>query len=156
MTIWVLGDQLTRRVGPLSRRENEEVLMIEAHGFAERHPYHPHKLTAVFSAMREFRKELVNTGRIVSYYRTDSFSEGLERYFADTGSVDELVMMKPPSRGAADRLSRLVDKHGGSLEILENELFLCSESEFDDWASGSPPYRHEAFYRFMRKRLDIS
>lgn len=59
MTVLVLGDQLTTAVGPLADpdRTVDRVLMVESTPFARRHPYHPHKLVAVFSAMRHFRDE---------------------------------------------------------------------------------------------------
>jgi len=149
MAIWVLGDQLTHTHGPLNDDTDERVLMIEARAFARRHAYHPHKLTMIFSAMRHFRDELREAGRTVEYYRTETFGEGLEQYF-ETYPDDELVIMEPASHGAADSLRALVTNHGGTLNVTENELFLCSPDMFDTWA-GDPPYRQENFYRMMRR-----
>ncbi|PSP69070.1 cryptochrome/photolyase family protein, partial [Halobacteriales archaeon QH_9_66_26] len=62
-TPWLLGTQLHPEVGPLARApEGSRVCMIEAHGFARRKPYHHHKLTLVFSAMRHLRGELEAAG----------------------------------------------------------------------------------------------
>ena len=71
MAVWVLGDQLSRTHGPLAARPNEPVLMIESRAFARRYPYHPHKLTLVFSAMRHFRDELREAGYSVDYRTAD-------------------------------------------------------------------------------------
>ncbi len=60
MTVLVLGDQLHPECGPVT--DADRVLMVEAHGFARRHPYHPHKLTLVFAAMRQFRDALRERG----------------------------------------------------------------------------------------------
>ena len=82
MTVWVLGDQLTRAVGPLSRADaDERVLVIEAHDFARRHAYHPHKLVCVFSAMRHFRDALREDGYDVHHYEADTFDDALAGYF---------------------------------------------------------------------------
>jgi len=149
MTVLVLGDQLTRR-GPLADSD-ERVLMIESHSFARRLPYHPHKLALVFAAMRAFRDELEATGREVVYLECETFEAGFRSYF-ERHPGDELVLMRPPSDGAESRLRTLVEDAGGVLTAVDNELFLCSREAFAGWVAGrSRPYRHERFYRFMRR-----
>jgi deoxyribodipyrimidine photolyase-related protein len=150
MAVWVLGDQLTSARGPLAARPDEPAVMIESRSFARRHPYHPHKLALVFAAMRHFRDELRDAGREVAYYRTETFEEGVERFLAE---YDEpLVAMEPSSHGAGERLRELVAGLGGTLELVENELFLCSSARFEEWAEGrAKPYRQEEFYRAMRR-----
>jgi len=151
VTVWVLGDQLSREHGPVAERPAEPVLLIEAHAFAERLPYHPQKLTLVFSAMRHFRDELRDAGRDVHYHQVETFGDGLDAHFDDTPG-DDLTMMCPAG-GDADRLRSLVEERGGSLEIVENSLFCCSRRLFDDWAADrtGDNYRHEDFYRHMRR-----
>ncbi|QGN07049.1 cryptochrome/photolyase family protein [Halorhabdus sp. CBA1104] len=150
MTVWVLGDQLTTDDGPVAERSDEPILLIESRSFAERLPYHPHKLAVVFSAMRHFRDRCRRAGRQVYYHRVETFREGLEAHF-DAHPDDELTLMRPA--GGVDRLRSLVDDCGGRLEIVANDLFCCSREQFDDWADGrsSDSYRHEDFYRFMRR-----
>jgi len=151
MAVWVLGDQLSRTHGPLADRPTEPVLMVESRSFAERYPYHPHKLTLVLSAMRHLRDELREAGREVAYYRTRTFREGIERFLGDYPD-EGLVAMEPASHGAGERLRELVADCGGELELVGNELFLCSVERFDEWAAGrSTPYRQEDFYRAMRR-----
>ncbi|QSG11690.1 Uncharacterized protein HSBGL_1267 [Halapricum desulfuricans] len=150
MTVLVLGDQLNADVGPLADRPGERVLLIEAADLARRRPYHPHKLTLVFSAMRHFRDRLRKSGRTVEYRQVERFADGIEAHLnADPG--DELVVMRPPNHGTGDRLRELVERHGGQIEFVTNDLFLCSPDRFDDWAGEQPRYRHEDFYRFMRR-----
>jgi deoxyribodipyrimidine photolyase-related protein len=153
MSVWVLGDQLNRSVGPLSRTDSDPVVMVEAHGFARRRPYHPHKLTLLFSGMRHFRDRLRSTGRTVHYYRAETFREGLSEHF-EAHPEDELTLMRPNGHGAADRFREIVADLGGSLSVVENELFLCAPDAFDDWAGDSIP-RQEQFYRWMRRRTGI-
>ncbi|WP_136687825.1 cryptochrome/photolyase family protein [Halorhabdus amylolytica] len=155
MTVWVLGDQLTREHGPVAKRPDEPVLLIEAYAFAERLPYHPHKLTLVFSAMRHFRDELRDEGRDVHYYQVETFGDGLEAHFVDY-SEDDLTIMRPAG-GRTDRLRELVEKRGGSLDVVANPLFCCSSEQFDDWVDGRnvDTYRHEDFYRHMRRETGI-
>ena len=149
MTVWLLGDQLTTEVGPLASGA-DRVLMIEAHGFARRHRYHPQKLVLVFSTMRHVRDRLREEGYEVSYLRGETFAEGLESYLEEHPG-DGLTLMEPASHGAGERLAELVEDAGGTLERVENECFLCPPDVFDE-EFGEPPYRHEPFYRFMRRR----
>ena len=150
MAYWVLGDQLTTQVGPLAdANEDERVLMIEAHEFADKKPYHPQKLTLLFSAMRHFRDELREDGFEVVYEQAPTFSEGLSAFFAEYN--EQLVTMEPASDGARERIETVVSEAGGDCAVVENDLFLCSPESFDEWSDG-PPYQHESFYRWMRRQ----
>ncbi len=154
MTLWLLGDQLYPEAEPLSHEDH--VFMLEAHQFGERLPYHPFKLTLVFSGMRHFRDTLREQGYEVTYLEAESFDEGLERYFA-ANPEDSLVLMRPPSHGAADRLEGLVEKYGGELTVVENDLFLSTREEWAQWreSSQSSTYRQEQWYRHMRRETGI-
>ncbi|MFB6089493.1 MAG: cryptochrome/photolyase family protein [Halobellus sp.] len=168
MTVWLLGDQLHPESAPLASADR--VLLIEAHAFAERRRYHPQKLTLVFSAMRHFRDDLRERGYEVTYLRSETFGAALDRYF-EANPGDDLVGLESPSHGADDRRRDLVESRGGSLTLVENDLFLTSPDFFDEWAgvengddgSGgddeSDPtdrtYRQEQWYRHVRRETGI-
>ncbi|MFB6119855.1 MAG: cryptochrome/photolyase family protein [Halobacteriaceae archaeon] len=150
MTVLVLGDQLTRAVGPVADRD-ERLLLVESEAFGRRLPYHPHKLVAVYSAMRHFRDELRAEGRTVEYRQAATLGDGIAAHLdADPG--DELVAMRPLAYGADDRLQEIVAEAGGDLTLVPDERFLCSPAAFDEWAEGEAELGHEAFYRFQRRR----
>jgi deoxyribodipyrimidine photolyase-related protein len=144
-----LGDQLDARRGPLADRPDEDVLMVEAAAFGERLPYHPHKLTLVFAAMRHFRDRLRNSGRTVHYHRAETFREGFEAHAADHPD-DTLVCSRPSSYGGASGLHRAAAGAGLDLRTVPNDLYICGRDRFDEWADGRT-YRHEEFYRLMRR-----
>ncbi|MCO8267253.1 cryptochrome/photolyase family protein [Haloferax sp. AB510] len=152
MTVWVLGDQLDPSAAPL--QSDDRVLMIEAHAFGDRLPYHPQKLALVFSAMRHFRDDLRDRGYEVTYVEAETFGEGLDRYF-DAAPGDGLVVMDPPSHGAGERLRELVAARGGSLTLVENDLFLTTPADFDDWAGDADTYRQEHWYRHARRATGV-
>jgi len=124
--------------------------MVEAAGFAERLPYHPHKLTLVFAAMRHFRDRLRERGRTVHYRRAGTFAEGFAAHAADHPD-DTLVCLRPSTSGAADALRERAGEAGLSLQVVANDLFVCDRASFDRWAGDADSYRHEDFYRFMRR-----
>jgi deoxyribodipyrimidine photolyase-related protein len=155
VTVWLLGDQLSPEVTPLER--TDRVLMIEAHAFADRLPYHPAKLTLLFSAMRHCRDALRDRGYEVTYIRAETFGDGLDAYF-EASPGDSLVLMEPPSHGAASRLADLVERRGGSLTVVENDRFLTTPETFDEWAGDrtvEEGFRQERWYRFVRRECDV-
>ncbi len=150
MTVFVPGDVLTR-FGPLADPDrNPRVLMIEAREFARRKPYHPHKLTLVFSAMRHARDALREDGYDVEYRRVGTFAEGFKAHL-EAHPNDRIATPRRSAHGATDRLRELIETPGGTVEFREDPRFLCSPEAFDEWADGDPPYRHEGFYRHMRR-----
>ncbi|AXR77852.1 cryptochrome/photolyase family protein [Natrarchaeobaculum sulfurireducens] len=152
---WLLGTQLTKQWGPLARApDGARVLLIEAHGFARRLPYHHHKLTLVFSAMRRFRGRLTEAGYDVIYLEAETFGEALSTFFTDYPETT-LVAMRSPSYGSERRFETLVEEAGGECRFVENEGFLSTRAAFDEWADGDDGFTHERFYRWMRRETGI-
>jgi len=147
--VWLRGDHLVRSRGPVANRPDEPILLVEAESFARKLPYHPHKLTLVISAMRHFRDELRAAGRDVRYRRAASFADGLAAHF-QAAPDDHLVTTAPQTDAARQRLRELVENAGGTVEFVPDERFCCSPAQFDRW-DGEGRYRHEEFYRFMRR-----
>ncbi|TKX57721.1 cryptochrome/photolyase family protein [Halorubrum sp. SS7] len=175
-TCWLLGDQLNPDLDVLDAAD--DVLLIEAHGFADRRPYHAHKLTLVFAAMRHFRDELRERGHDVTYVRAESFGEGLDEFFAerdpsggDGGDGPRLRLMRPASHGAGERLRELVAERGGTLDLVDNELFWTTPADWREWAGESRgsddgplvgddgaaerSYRQENWYRHVRRETGV-
>ncbi|TKX69993.1 MULTISPECIES: cryptochrome/photolyase family protein [Halorubrum] len=177
-TCWLLGDQLNTDLDVLDAAD--DVLLIEAHGFADRKPYHAHKLTLVFSAMRHFRDDLRERGHDVTYVRAASFGEGLDEFFAEraTGADDgddaepRLRLMRPASHGAGERLRELVADRGGTLELVDNELFWTTPADWSEWSgegetvgddepllgddgAAERTYRQEHWYRHVRRETGV-
>jgi len=154
---WVLGTQLHPESGPLGRAPSgSRVCMVEAHGFARRKPYHHHKLTLVFAAMRQFRDELREQGYDVEYITAETFRDGLATYF-ERHPADTLVAMRSPSYRSGPRMAELVADVDGNLAVVENELFVSTRQAFDHWADETDvqPFTHENFYRMMRRETGV-
>jgi deoxyribodipyrimidine photolyase-related protein len=151
-TAWLLGDQLHPESHVLDGVDR--VLLVEATAFADRKPYHPQKLGLVFSAMRHARDRLRAAGYEVDYRRAETFGEALDAHF-DARPGDDLRLMRPPSHGAAERLRDLVAARGGSLTLVDDDRFCCPSAAFDEWAGPADEFRHEPFYRWMRRREDV-
>jgi deoxyribodipyrimidine photolyase-related protein len=152
MTVWLLGDHLNHETTAL--QHDDHVLMIEAHAFGARLRYHPQKLALVFAAMRHFRDDLRDRGYEVTYLTAETFGEGLDQFY-EAAPGSDLVMMDPPSHGAGEKFRAMVDERGGSLTLVENDLFLTTPAEFDTWAGDVDTYRQEHWYRHVRRETGI-
>jgi hypothetical protein len=63
-TVWVLGDQLNRRIGAMAgvRPRDVRVLMVESESMLFSRPYHRQRLHLVLTTMRRFASELRSAG----------------------------------------------------------------------------------------------
>ncbi|MEZ3116776.1 cryptochrome/photolyase family protein [Halobaculum sp. MBLA0147] len=153
MTLWLLGNQLSVDAAPLAGED--EVLMIEAYDFADRLPYHPYKLTLVFSAMRHVRDRLRADGYDVTYLQAESFAAGLAEYAA-AAPDDDLVLQRPAAHRAGERLQDLAADAGLTVTLVENDLFLTTPAEWDEWAADrGDTYRQEHWYRHVRRETGV-
>ena len=152
MTVWLLGTQLYPDAAPLEHTDS--VLMIEAHDIGRRLPYHSYKLTLVFSAMRHARDRLAADGYDVTYLEAESFADGLERYFAAGG--DDLLLQQPPGHRTGQRLQAAAESAGGTVTLVENDLFVSTPDEWDEWADGrGDSFRQEHWYRHVRRETGV-
>jgi deoxyribodipyrimidine photolyase-related protein len=151
--IFVLGDQLNLDVGPLSRADPAQtvVLMVEstAHGAAR--SYHKQKLALVYSAMRHFKLALEERGFTVSYKACDTWQEGIAAHYG-TYPKATLELMQPADFGVATMLQGIVTAQGGQLEVIENELWLSTNADWQRFTKGKKQLRMEFFYRQMRQK----
>ncbi len=148
----VLGDQLSRDVGSLAHADPQalRVLMIESDALARALPHHKQKLVLFLSAMRHFAEDLRADGFEVDYRKADSLEQGVKAYVTEHGGA-RLEVMQPTDWGVEDRLRAAAQSAGGSLRVHENELWLTTDPEFDDWAAGRKSLRLEYFYRTVRR-----
>ena len=151
--ILVLGDQLTRSVGPLASAEpsSTSVLMIESIALADSVPHHKQKLVLFFSAMRHFANGLRDAGFTVCYHQAASFEAGLTSHI-EAEKPETIEVMEPTDWGYVDRLCEAANSAGCQVEVVPNQLWLTDADDFDSWAEGRKSLRLEYFYREERKR----
>ena len=150
--VLVLGDQLTRQVGPLADADPSQtsVLMIESSELGHSMRHHKQKLIHCFSAMRHFAAGLERDGFTVAYKKVEaSFESGVEKYLNQYGNVT-LNVMQPNDYGYDILLKEACEKYGGKLELHPNDLWLTSPETFDDWAIDRKTWQMEYFYRKVR------
>jgi deoxyribodipyrimidine photolyase-related protein len=158
----VLGDQLSETLASLRDIEPATaiVLMAEVRAECTYVKHHKKKITLVLSAMRHFADTLRGAGWSVDYVTFD-----------DPDNTHSLrgEVLRAAARHQATRVRtvaageyRLVEDQRGwgaaaelPLDLLEDDRFICSVPEFEDWARGRTSLRMEFFYREMRARTGL-
>ena len=81
-TIWVLGDQLNRRIGALADATpgRDRILFVESETKITSRRWHRQRLHLIVSAMRHFAAELRAEGFDVDYRITASMRTGIEQH----------------------------------------------------------------------------
>lgn len=146
-TVWVLGDQLNRRLGALAAAEpaSTRVLLVESEAKLTSKRFHRQRLHLVLTAMRRFGRELDQAGFEVDHRRSASLASGLAEHRATYGPTE--VVATEPSSWASRHLLELLD-----VGLVRSDQFLCHYDEFAGWA-GEQRGRltMESFYRWRRR-----
>ncbi|MDK9498602.1 cryptochrome/photolyase family protein [Streptomyces katrae] len=143
---WLFGDQLgphfltPRAHGPAP---NTPVLMIESRSVFRRRRYHRAKAHLLLSAMRHRAAEL---GDRVRYVRAETYTAALR----DTVGDAPLTVHHPTSRAAHAFVTAVP-----TVRVLPARGFLLPGEAFRSWAAGREKLRHEDFYRWARRELDL-
>ncbi len=156
--ILVLGDQLTDTVAALREGDPAEdvVVMAEVAEEAGYVPHHPKKIAFCFAAMRHFAMELREAGWTVEYTRLDDeagFASIVEALISasEKHGTGEVVATRPGEW----RLIEALDNAPLDVTLLEDDRFVASHADFDEWAEGRKELRMEYFYREMRRKTGL-
>lgn len=160
--ILILGDQLSFDISSLkdARKTKDVIVMGELREEATYVKHHKKKIAFVFSAMRCFAKALKEESYKVDYQRYDgdngasSFAElvgaAIERHGAS-----EIVVTEPGEHRLMAEFQQWEKKFGLPVDIREDDRFIASHQEFNEWAEGRKSLRMEYFYREMRKKTGL-
>ncbi|MGR3805350.1 cryptochrome/photolyase family protein [Marinibacterium profundimaris] len=156
--ILVLGDQLWTDIAALKAadKDRDVVVMAEVADEATYVGHHPKKIAFCFAAMRKFAQALRKAGWEVAYTELDdtdttgSIPGELARRAEDLGAT-RIIATEPGEW----RLIQALRDMSPKVELLEDDRFLASHAEFDDWAEGRKSLRMEYFYREMRRKTGL-
>ena len=148
-TVWVLGDQLNRRLGALADADpsSTRVLMVESDAKLAAKRWHVQRAHLVVTAMRRFAAELVEEGFAVDHRKAPSLAAGFRDHVAEH-RPERVRVMEPASWDGWALLERL------DVELVRSDQFLCHPEEFASWA-GDRAIKMEDFYRWQRRRLGL-
>ena len=154
--IWVLGDRLWQQQSALDTYKQDKqqtpVILIESSQYVRQRVYHGQKLVLVWSAMRHFAEELKANGWQVTYKITEDFVTPLQDWIKEQ-NITQLKVMTPSDRPFTKFINNL--DLDCSIELLPDNHFLWSKTEFQKWATSRKRLLLEDFYREGRKRFKI-
>ncbi len=160
--ILVLGDQLSTQCAALASGDpaRDQIVMVEVNEEATYVKHHKKKIAFIFSAMRHFAEALKKEGWPVHYVRIDedgntgSFGGEIERAI-DLFDPESICVTEPGEWRVRKDMDGWAKRFSRPVEILEDDRFICSHTEFQDWAEDRKQYRMEYFYREMRRKTGL-
>lgn len=158
----ILGDQLSRNISSLQDIDPDRdlVLMVEVWAEVTAVRHHKQKIVLLLSAMRHFAVLLRAEGINVDYIyldqenNTGSFSGEIKRAL-ERHRVERLVVTEPGEWRVEEMIKEWPSALGILVEVRDDSRFLCSRTEFANWAAGRKALRMEHFYRFMRRQTGL-
>ncbi len=152
--LFVPYDQLTDAVGPLARVPAREIgiIVVECPSKAARRPYHKQKLALLLSNLRHFALEQAARGVAVRHVVAPSYAAALDALHTSGHVGESIEVMRPAERELRAELAPLVET--GKLTLLPHDGWLTTAEDFRASQDG-PPWRMDAFYRHVRRRLGV-
>lgn len=155
---FIMGDQLSLGISSLDMidKSKDLVFMCEVRNEAEHIKHHKKKLVLIFSAMRHFSDYLEQHGYKVIYVKLNQTNNSGNfiaelRKFIRINSISKVFLTEPSEY----RVIKSLKESNLPLEIIPDNRFMCSISEFSAWAKDRKQLRMEYFYRTMRLRHKI-
>ncbi|MFK7974102.1 MAG: cryptochrome/photolyase family protein [Rickettsiaceae bacterium] len=160
--IIILHDQLTHDISSLCdiNKDKDVVLMVELYSEFTYVKHHKKKIVFLLSAMRHFAAELVDSNIKVRYVKLDdsnnkdSLKEEVQEIIKER-SVKKIIITRPSEYRILQEIKPWKRFLGIPVQILEDDRFLCTPSEFRQWVGNKKQLRMEFFYREMRKKYNI-
>ncbi len=146
-TAWLLAEHLSHDNPALDGAGR--VLLIESDAAMSRGRIHRQKLHLILVAMRTFADELRERGVAVDLRSAPTFAVGVAAHRRENGGP--AVRILRPTGPAAQAQARRIP----GVQVIDGSLFLTTDEEFDEWASGRRTLIMEGFYRWQRRRLDV-
>lgn len=147
-TVWVLGDQLNRRLGALrdATPATTRVLLVESAAKLGSKRWHRQRAHVVLASMRRFAAELAAEGFAVDHRVAPSLAEGFRAHVAEH-APSTVRAMSPASWDGVRLLERL------GVDLVANDQFLCAPDVFAAFVATRRSTKMEDFYRWQRRRL---
>lgn len=158
----VLGDQLDLQTAALRGAEpgRDTVWMCECHAEATEVWSHKARIVLFLSAMRHFALQLEDKGYEVIYHRMEESGPGDtlgKHLLADLKKTqpESAVLTWPGEHRVLIELEKACKSARIRMDLREDDHFLTSHEQFDQWAAGRKLMRLEDFYRRLRKQTGI-
>jgi deoxyribodipyrimidine photolyase-related protein len=155
----ILGDQLSPGLSSLCDidKDTDVVLMAEVMAECTYVKHHKKKIAFVLSAMRHFADELAAQGIQIDYIKLkDRDNTGTLKGEAERAikrhKADKLIVTRPGEYRLQEDMESWSQDLGIDVEFRDDDRFIATLAEFNDWAQDRKELRMEYFYREMRRK----
>ena len=159
--ILILGDQLSPDLTSLRAgdRDCDVIVMAEVWDEATYVRHHKKKIAFVFSAMRHFAEGLRAHGWNVAYTElADNGPVSLREAVVaaiQAHDLEAVLVTEPGEWRLKSEMDDWAETLGAPIDMLSDDRFIASPSEFRAWADGRKQLRMEYFYREMRRKTGL-
>ena len=150
----ILGDQLSPGLSSLCDidKDTDVVLMAEVMAECTYVKHHKKKIAFVLSAMRHFADELAVQGIQIDYIKLkDRDNTGTLKGEAERAikrhKADKLIVTRPGEYRLQEDMESWSQDLGIDVEFRDDDRFIATLAEFNDWAQDRKELRMEYFYR---------
>lgn len=158
----ILGDQLSESISSLQgcNKAHDVILMGEVMAEATYVKHHQKKIAFLFAAMRHFAADLQEKGYQLDYHKLDDKEEyqsftALVQAALERHDIEKIIVTYPGEYRVLQEIKGWKEQFDQPVEIRGDDRFLCSISEFSEWADDRQNPRMEYFYRMMRRQHDV-
>lgn len=159
--ILVLGDQLSFDNAALAEFDPQQdtILLIEAASEGMAVWSHKARIVLFLSAMRHFALAIGERAWPFIYVRLDDplpgdFAARLQAVLREHQPL-ALYVSEPGEWRMQQLIEQCCTASETPLRLIDDTHFLCSRTEFAEWAKGKKELRMEFFYRVMRKKHQV-
>jgi len=160
--IFILGDQLSLNISSLQEfdKKLDAILMAEVWDETKYAPHHQKKIVFILSAMRQFKNYLQENGYKVFYTKLDdednrgSFDGELLK-LNQQFKPKKIILTEPSEYRVLKLFNDFQEKNKVTLEIRNDDRFICSHHEFANFVKDKKTLLLENFYHQIRKKTKI-
>ncbi len=160
--IFILGDQLSHKISSLENFSQDEdlILMCEVQEETNYVPHHKKKIAFIFSAMRHFCEELKEKNFQIEYikFNTDKPTKSFESELSEIlkkFSPQKIIITEASEYRVQEYIKSWQEKFSIEVEIREDNRFIATHKDFQEFAKGKKSLVMEFFYRKMRQKTGL-
>lgn len=148
--LYVGFDQLHRNYGVLRSADpvSDRIVLVESQRMLANPNWHQQRVYFLVSSARHFARDLAAAGFTVDYIKAPTTVDGIQQVRGLTG-IAEVWAAEPNSYRLQ---SALIE---ANVNLIPNDFFLTSRTDFKAWADSQKTHVMENFYRAQRKRLNV-
>lgn len=157
----ILGDQLNINHSWFETIQSDVIYcMFEMRQETDYVTHHIQKVVGFFAAMRDFAKQLENSGHKVIYFNIsdENNHQNLEeniKALIEEYTIEHFEYLAPDEYRLEKQLKSLCESLDQSSSYIDTEHFYTTRNELNQFFVGKKQLLMERFYRYMRKKHDI-